>query len=129
MAEQQPTRLIGDWLEFSKILLDDAAIIQLLVDSQVILKTRPCPSPNCGGTLHIAHSRRDRYKRTGGYTYYCKGGRKHTHSISILYGSLFYRTNWTLQSHMQQLFHYAMFSQRVCKLISPHKSVSVIFLH
>ena len=104
---------IGDWLQFAAIILDTENIIRLLFEAGIILEERPCPSPDCNGTLIAKRSRRNRYRKTNGWVYYCKGGTKY-HSISILYGSIFYNSNWSLQSHMCQLFHYAMLSQRVC---------------
>ena len=124
-------RRIRDWLEFANIINDPDEIIGLLMDAGIIRDERVCPRIGCGGTLRAKKSRRPRYAKNGGWCYLCKGGSVY-HSKSILFGTLWYRTNYSLQTHMKMLFHYAMFQQRVCLLYIFHVSYHVstpCFMH
>ena len=74
-----------------------------------------CFYADCGGVLHAVNLGHAEHAKHGGWMYKCDGGCKR--SKSILYGTIWHRKGWTLEEHMNLIFHYARINHRVRVLL------------
>ena len=72
-------RSARDILRYEK---EKGRVVDLLYKTNVIKSTRPCPRPECNGTLRIVHNPNldpnSDWGRHGGWIYVCDGGKKQT---------------------------------------------------